>query len=243
MSHLDLRKLRIPPCPHQDVRSCSTRFCDRRDAREPVAGRGAHGGGPGALVHAHQPCGRRLSRRQPVSFLFLLSLFLFLLLLPPTHPASHAPTLLTRCTTTPFCRLCVCRCLDGHGGYSGHCLEECDWPEGTYTIGIHEFYQAPGSHAVANDTITIGFLRAQAGFECHDRQCGGPTGKGHPLPYSVCASPIPSIDRSGLGRGPSQHDADNQICTASYIELYRLDGNKTYSTVPYLHLPPPPPRL
>ena len=27
---------------------------------------------------------------------------------------------------------------------------------------MHEFYQAPGSHAVANDTVTIGFLKAQA---------------------------------------------------------------------------------
>ena len=67
----------------------------------------------------------------------------------------------------------------------------------------------------------------QAGFECHDRQCGGPTGKAHPLPYSVCASPVPSAG-GGLGRGPHRHDADNQICTASYIELYRLDGNKTH---------------
>ena len=98
---------------------------------------------------------------------------------------------------------------------------------------MHEFYEAPGSHAVANDTVTIGFLKAQAGFECHDDQCGGPTGKAHPLPYSVCASPLPGADGGdggdgggGLGRGPTRHDADNQICTASYIELYRLDGNK-----------------
>ena len=32
---------------------------------------------------------------------------------------------------------------------------------------MHEFYQAPGSHALANDTVTIGFLKAQASTLCH----------------------------------------------------------------------------
>mmetsp|Transcript_21641 Transcript_21641/g.64552 ORF Transcript_21641/g.64552 Transcript_21641/m.64552 type:complete len:341 (-) Transcript_21641:216-1238(-) len=100
----------------------------------------------------------------------------------------------------------------------------CDWPIGTYTIGLLEFYQAPGTAAVANDTVTIGFLRAQAAFNCTDLQCGGPGGR---VPYSVCGRHAVG-SRGGLGRGPALHDADNQICTASYIELSRIDGNRSY---------------
>lgn len=113
--------------------------------------------------------------------------------------------------------------------YQGHCIEMCDWPVGTYTVGLHEFYQAPGSHAVANDTVTIGYLRAQAAFKCGDAQCGVKT---HAPPFSVCAthpSPAAGVGSSSDTDPPPLHDADNQICTSSYIELYRMDGGKNAS--------------
>ena len=127
--------------------------------------------------------------------------------------------------------------------FQRNCIEGCGWTMGTYTVGLMEYYQAPNNPATANTTID--FLRAQAGYNCDcpyggkNCQCQGRKA------YAVCFFQPSGSSRGDtahegaprLGRGLGDHDADNQVCTSSYIELHLLRSMSPLC----LSLPSPPP--
>ena len=90
-------------------------------------------------------------------------------------------------------------------------LDNCDWTGSTFTIGLMEYYKATVS-AGAADAAALGYARNWAAH----------------YDYQLCEPKAGLGLGAGAGVPPGKHDADHQLCGATYVELFKLDRNASH---------------
>lgn len=90
-------------------------------------------------------------------------------------------------------------------------LDNNDWTGSTFMIGLMEYYKAT---VVAGATDASALAHAKIWAEHYEYRLKGPE---HPH-SSAAQSSLP----------PGKHIADHQLCGATYIELYKIDGDEAH---------------
>eukprot|EP00041_Stephanoeca_diplocostata_P023075 m.561056 g.561056 ORF g.561056 m.561056 type:complete len:184 (+) comp22212_c2_seq44:75-626(+) len=95
---------------------------------------------------------------------------------------------------------------------------KCGWERGTFMLGLIELYKASKSQHLLDYAMNWA----------------------ESYKWLLCDSPDANARSVTIGRDvpPGTHDADNQLCAATYIELYRLTGQSNQTVVPVV-LPSP----